>query len=259
MFRSLAFAALILSACTAPPSGGGGGGTPQGPQPVALIGSYTLIELNGRPVPAGVTLDLAGDGSFGGQAPCNRYFGGYSAGSDFSFGFSQIGATRAACPQLALEGAYLSALGTATQFRPGREGDTIAFLDASGTTVASYVRASSPGAHVDISGNWVITAAQVNGVLTPNPGPTSAGVTFTSATREFSANLGCNNASGPYTRNGNSIDFGAIAVTTRQCFAPAPLEGPLLAAFNLVQTIVQTPTGIDLTDAAGQPLIRLTR
>jgi heat shock protein HslJ len=73
------------------------------------------------------------------------------------------------------------------------------------------------------------------------------------------ANLGCNRASGPYSRNGNALDFGAIAVTTQQCFAPAPLEGPLLSAFDFVQTVVQTPTGVDLLDADGQPLIRLVR
>jgi len=261
MFRSFALAALILTACTAPQTGGGGGGgvTNPAPQSVALVGSYTLIALNGQPVAPGITLDLAGDGSFGGQAPCNRYFGGYTARSDFSFGFSQIGATRAACPQLSLEAAYFNALGTATQYRPGREGDTIAFLDASGQTVASYVRNAPQSAEVAIDGNWTISAASVNGVLTPNPGPSSAGITFNSATREFNANLGCNSASGPYTRNGNAIDFGAIAVTARQCFAPAPLEGPLLNAFQFVQTIAQTPSGVDLLGAGGQPLIRLTR
>jgi heat shock protein HslJ len=117
MFRSLAFVALFLTACTAPRSGGGGSGTPPTPQSVALSGSYALIALNGQSVGPGITLDLADDGSFSGQAPCNRYFGGYTAQSDFSFGFSQIGATRAACPQLQLESAYLGALGTATQYR----------------------------------------------------------------------------------------------------------------------------------------------
>jgi len=259
MFRRLAIVALFLSACAAPPPGGGGGGGGPVPQPVALVGSYSLVALNGQSVQPGITLDLAGDGSFGGNAPCNRYFGNYSAQSDFSFDFSPIGATRRACPALSVESAYFAALDAATQYRPGREGDTFALLDAAGRNVASYVRATPPTAQINIDGNWVITAARVNGVLTANPGPSGTSISFSQATREFNANLGCNSATGPYTLNGNELDFGAIAVTARQCFAPAPLEGPLLVAFDLVRTAAATPTGIDLLDAGGQPLIRLAR
>lgn len=263
-FLSLLFGLSLLSACV---EVSGQGTNPPPPPPttppvvgqVALGGSWQLVELNGRPESGGITLDLGSDNSATGEAPCNRYFGTYAAGSDFSFSLPQIGATRRACPALNLESEYFAALSAATQYRPGREGDTFALLDAAGRTVASYVRASAPQAQVNIEGSWAITAASINGILTPNPGPTTAGITFSGATREFNANLGCNSASGPFTQNGDQIDFGAIAVTARQCFAPAPLEGPLLAAFPLVQRAVQTATGVDLLDAVGNPLIRLAR
>jgi len=261
-FLSVIFASVLLSAC-AQVTGPGPNPPPPPPpvQQVTLGGTWQLVALNGRPESGGITLNFGGNNDASGQAPCNSYFGKYAAGADFSFSLPQIGATRRACPALNLESEYLSALSAATQYRPGREGDTFALLDASGRTVASFVNASTPlpPTQVNIEGSWIITAASVNGILTPNPGPTTAGVTFNSATREFNANLGCNNASGPFTQNGDQIDFGAIAVTTRQCFAPAPLEGALIAAFPLVQRVAQTPTGVDMLDANSQPLIRLAR
>lgn len=258
MIRFASILAVFLAGCVqSPPAGGGGGGGPA-PRPVTLTGNYGLVALNGQPVRPGITLEIAGDNSFAGQAPCNRYFGTLQAGSDFTFASSPIGATRRACPDLQLEGAYFQAFEAATQYRPGREGDTLALLDASGRTVASYVRARPQSAAIDLSGSWTVAAARVNGVLTGNPGPASTGITFLPG-GEFSANLGCNTARGPVTQNGNALDFGAIAVTARQCFAPAPLEGPILAAFDLVRDIVPTPQGVDLVDAGGQPLLRLVR
>jgi len=259
-FLSVIIASGLLWACVEVPGQANNPNPPAPPSgPVTLGGSWQLVELNGRPESGGITLEFGPDNSATGTAPCNQYFGAYTAGSDFSFTLPQVGATRRACPALALESEYFSALSMATQYRPGREGDTFALLDAAGRTVASYVSASAPIAQIDIEGNWAITAASINGILTPNPGPTTAGITFTAATREFVANLGCNAASGPFTQNGDQIDFGAIAVTNRQCFAPAPLEGPLLAAFPQVQRAAPTPGGVDLVDAAGRPLIRLVR
>ena len=264
MFRGLAIVAFLLSGCTQPlPPGGGGPSNAPPPAPrVTLIGTYSLVALNGQPVQPGITLILTNESSFSGRAPCNRYFGDYSAGNDFSFDFPQVGATRQACPALSLERDYFSALDTVRQYRPGREGDTLALLNASGRTVANYVstaQTAPPAAQINLDGNWTITAARVNGVLTPNPGPSGTGISFSQARREFNAGLGCNSASGPYTLNGNELDFGAIAVTTRQCFAAAPLEGPILSAFDLVRTAARTPSGIDLLDPNGQPLIRLAR
>lgn len=133
MFRpTLPAAALILAAC---------GGVAPDPAPIAPTGAWRLVALSGAPVSPGITLTLAADGSASGDAPCNRYFGTYEAGDDFSFSLPQIGATRRACPELQLEAAYLDALGSASQYRLGREGNTFALLDAAGRTVAAYERA----------------------------------------------------------------------------------------------------------------------
>jgi len=222
-FMSLIFVSGFLAACadvTVP-----GNNPPPSAGQVALDGAWQLTALNGRAESSGITLELGADNNASGRAPCNRYFGTYTAGSDFSFSLPRVGATRRACPALNLEREYFNALSAATEYRPGREGDTF----------------------------WAISAASINGVLTPNPGPPSAGITFTAATREFVANLGCNTASGPFTQNGDQLDFGAIAVTARQCFVAAPLEGPLLAAFPLVQRAAPTPFGIvDILRVAGR-------
>lgn len=261
MFRYLIPALFALAACQAPPPSGGGSGTPPvNPAPVTFSGSYTLVALNGRPVGGPITLDFEPGSRLSGSAPCNRYFGPYSAASDSSFG-TQIGATRRACPQLQLEGEYFEALGRAVQFQAGPNAERLGLFDAAGREVASYARSGAPipppsGGQVDILGGWTIAAVRVNGGLTPASGTS---ITFNPG-RDFTANLGCNSAGGPYTLNGDQLDFGAIAVTTRACIAPAPFEGPILDALNRIQTAVQRGPGtVDLLDPAGQPLLALRR
>jgi len=268
MLRFLIPAALTLAACAAPPSGGGGGGVdpvvPGNPTPVNLDGSYQLIALNGRPVEGGITLDFEPGGQLGGDAPCNRYFGPYNAASDFSFSAQQIGATRRACPQLQLEGEYFEALRRTTQFRPGREGDTLGLLDGNGRTVASFVRSNPPVAppppeqQANIVGDWRIAAVSLNGALTPTQSAPGIGISFVPG-RQFNANLGCNFASGPYTLSGLQLDFGAIAVTERQCLVAAPFEGAIIDALERTQTIAPTPAGFDMIDGVGRPVMQLVQ
>jgi heat shock protein HslJ len=58
------------------------------------------------------------DGQFGGRSACNNYGGDYEA-DDGSISFDQMQVTAMACdePVMALESAYLEALGAATGFQ----------------------------------------------------------------------------------------------------------------------------------------------
>lgn len=79
----------------------------------ANSGAYTLISINDAPAPYSATLILGENGSFSGQAPCNTYSGTITVPYPW-FATTAIAATRMACPDLALESKYFSALSVMT-------------------------------------------------------------------------------------------------------------------------------------------------
>lgn len=75
---------------------------------------WRLSSLDGQPFPAAATIDLSEPGRIAGQGPCNRFFASYEGPlPDFRPG--AIGATRMACPDLAAEAAFFSALSAMTR------------------------------------------------------------------------------------------------------------------------------------------------
>ena len=81
---------------------------------LAEDGLWRLDSLNGQPVAAEVTLDLSQADRVAGQGPCNRYFGERVALAP-AFAVGALGATKMACPELALEADYFAALSAVTQ------------------------------------------------------------------------------------------------------------------------------------------------
>ena len=74
---------------------------------------YVLQEMNGTSVSPTITLNISEPGTISGQAPCNRY----SATQTAPYPWLEIGpiaATRAACPELQFETAYLAQLARMT-------------------------------------------------------------------------------------------------------------------------------------------------
>ena len=90
---------------------------------------YRLTTLNGVPFTASATLDLSTPGKISGDAPCNRYFADQTAPYPW-FDAGPIGATRRACPDLAAETAYLTAL-AAMEFAETL-GDTLILSNSDG-------------------------------------------------------------------------------------------------------------------------------
>ena len=105
--------AVVLAACSAstspsasaPPSGSPLDGT-----------TWALRSIGDQAIPAGITVTLAfADGQASGTSGCNHYSGTYAVdGSSINLGPQAI--TEMACPepQMAVEAAYLTALGAAT-------------------------------------------------------------------------------------------------------------------------------------------------
>ncbi|MGJ8615214.1 MAG: META domain-containing protein [Sulfitobacter sp.] len=74
---------------------------------------WRLIELAGKPFNAKATLTFPETGRIAGMAPCNSYGGTMTVPYPW-FEAGAIAATKRACPDLAAETAFFSALGAAT-------------------------------------------------------------------------------------------------------------------------------------------------
>jgi heat shock protein HslJ len=236
------------------------------PEPAATPSTFLdgtkwrLATLDDVPVTAPGTLNFEAGGRYGGRAACNTYGGEFTAFSNFKINIRSPFSTRRACPQLSEEQAYFGILAAATDFRPGREGDTLALLDAGGTVRATFLRAGDvPGqTGASIAGVWTEAGVLIDGRLETDSGFGAVGIEFFDNGR-FAASLGCNTAQGDYSQSGDTLTFGTVAVTARQCFAPAPFEGPILGHLPNIRMVQAIGGGVSLRDASGIELIRLTR
>lgn len=75
--------------------------------------TWQLRMINGAPFEARATLQFPEEGSFTGRAPCNGFSGRQAAPYPW-FQPEAVRATRAACPELAAEQRFFSALGQMT-------------------------------------------------------------------------------------------------------------------------------------------------
>lgn len=82
--------------------------------PAYFAPQWRLVTLNGESVAPLVTIDLSAEGQVSGRAPCNRYAGRYD-GTLPDFRPGPLRATKMACPDLALEGAFFRALTAVTR------------------------------------------------------------------------------------------------------------------------------------------------
>jgi len=222
--------------------------------------SWRLQTVNGMTVTAPATLNFEAGGRYGGRAACNVYGGEVTPFTNFAIDFGGAIATRRACPQLSEEQALFSAYQAATDFRPGREGDTLALLGAGGVTLATFVRDGDvPGqTGASIVGSYAVAGVLIDGVLETDSGFGAPSMEFLENGR-FVGSLGCNTAQGSYSQSGDMLTFGTVAVTARQCFVPAPFEGPILGHLSNIRMVQAIGGGISLRDASGTELIRLTR
>jgi len=122
-----------------------GGDTLQGlaGDPLDLLrdGTWTVVEVAGRPVDAGlgVTMDFA-DGRITGYGGCNRYSGGLVV-TETRLSVAGVAATRRACAggRMEVEGAFFSALGAMASFSIDADGRLL-IRDAGGAVIIVAVR-----------------------------------------------------------------------------------------------------------------------
>jgi heat shock protein HslJ len=98
-----AAAAALTAACAGAPP-------PPASPSAGLSGTgWSLATLAGEPVSAPVSLRFDGD-RVEGRGPCNRFRGGYQEGPGAALRIGPVAASRAACPDLALEDRFFGAL-----------------------------------------------------------------------------------------------------------------------------------------------------
>ena len=103
---------------------------------------WVLRQLAGKPVAVAANtreayLTLRADGTAEGDGSCNRFRGSFFSETASELKFSPLMSTRMACPAIATESSFISALGKANSYQIS--GDTLQVLDASGAAVARLV------------------------------------------------------------------------------------------------------------------------
>jgi len=99
--------------------------------------------LSAADLPAGVKIEVAfqPDGRITGTGGCNRFFGGYTV-SGHHIKIGPLASTRKGCPGLLrLETSFFATLEAAASFE--QIGATLVLFDASGATLAQFVRADT--------------------------------------------------------------------------------------------------------------------
>ena len=90
---------------------------------------WQLTALDGAPFVATATLRFPEPGQIAGEAPCNRYSGAMTTPYPW-FDAGQVISTRRACPELAAEQAFLSALSAMSEAEVS--GDTLILRNEAG-------------------------------------------------------------------------------------------------------------------------------
>jgi heat shock protein HslJ len=189
------------------------------------------------------------DGTVAGTGGCNNYTGPYEVdGEDLTIG-PDIASTQMACgePQTAVEQAYLAALPEVASFAIADDQLTL----SNGDGDALLVYDASDGAEA-IIGSWIVTSYYSGDAITSVVGDATLTADFADD-GQLSGNAGCNNYSGPYELDGESISIGPLAVTKMACTSDelSKQEADYLAALDLATSFTVTGNRLDLLRDGG--------
>lgn len=244
---------LLLSSC---------GSSDPGTDPDRLTGVTWVLDDASMgslvdDVPSDARVDIRfEDDRAQGTSGCNTYGGGYDAGSDGSISFEAMMSTAMACdePRMALESAYLTALGEADSFQVTDNG-----LVLSGGAVALTYIEEIPMDALPLEGTaWTLDtiASGTDAVSSVVAGSES---TLLLQGGDASGSASCNRFSGAYTQDGEALTFGELATTKMLC--PDDVmeqEQAVLTALGSVATWSVEGDRLTLADADGGLLLGYT-
>lgn len=188
--------------------------------------SWAVTEIAGTPGSGGTLVFT--DGGAGGFGGCNNFRTEYTADAT-TLVFGPIATTMMACDQpiMDFETSYLGALATVATYVT--DGATLTMSDASGAEVLAFA-AQAPAS---LEGEWAITGYN-NGnmdVVSAVEGTTPM-LTF-GADGIVSGNAGCNQFSGGFSVDGNTIAAGPLMGTMMAC------EDPIMVQEIAIMTALQ--------------------
>ncbi len=252
-----ALLALVVGACTT-------GATPEPSASLPLEGtawqlaSYVGPEGTEVPVPKGVAATATFEGgTVSGNGGCNQYTGSYTVDGD-ALTIGPVASTRMACagPGGTLEDLYFVALGQVASYTI--DDVTLLLENADGDAILTFEQAEETA----LTGTeWVAT-----GVNNGKGGVVSV-LTGTELTAVFgedgtvAGNGGCNEYSGSYTVDGESIDIGPLASTMKLCNEPAGVddqESQFFAALDAATTYQVSGDVLELRDDSGALQVSFT-
>lgn len=219
------------------------------PEPdAALVGTIweldTILSGDSASTPiAEATIRFGDDGSVGGNAGCNGWFGTY----DPATGFGEIGSTLMACdePIMAQESLFLSILGGDATVTIS--GSMLTIADLSGN--ALQFRAQPPEEDRPLAGtSWELeTLIQGEAASTPvAPGS----IAFT-ADGSVSGTTGCNNYFGDFAA---ATGFGPIGSTKMACDGVMEQEAFFLSVLSADATVAIEGALLTITAPSGDAL-----
>jgi heat shock protein HslJ len=231
MKKSLGLLSLIaagtLAACTLPPAppprGAASQQQPAGttPMQMTLTGTYwrltafrTQAELVELSEPNNGAIQFATDGSLAGNTGCNTFMGNYEVMEPNIIKIAPAGMTLMACENdlMVQETAMMEALPLARTYKI--TGQVLQLFDGSNAELLRY-RYDQPASL--LGANWVAT------MINNGRGGVASLVVGSEVTALFNAmdqitgKGGCNNYSGPFTTQGNTIKIGPVASTMMAC------------------------------------------
>lgn len=195
------------------------------------------------------------EGRFYGNNGCNIINGSYKVGSAQTLTLSHVATTLMLCQGDTLEFPIARAIDAVRSFSVTTEanGSTLLSLHNDKNLTVMTLRKSD----IDfLNGAWKV--ASINGKTVDNP---DCRLVFDTAEGTVHGDTGCNILNGQLTRElqvSGSIGFSNLATTRRMC-PDIQTEQSLLIALEEVKSARKTDAGVDLLDAQGQTLIRLTK
>lgn len=195
------------------------------------------------------TLEFHADGTMGGSTGCNSFGGSYTLEPDGGLVLGQMAMTMMACVDegvMAQETAVFQALSTVTRYT--QTADSLTLEYEGGTMQFVLLLPAEP---LPLEGTtWQLTTFVMGDVASSLLGESVITAVFDG--QQVSGSAGCNQYFGSYTREGDTITFGALGSTKMACEQGVmQQESDFLAALSKAQTISLTGDGLTLTHPNG--------
>lgn len=213
-------------------------------------GAWALVTLGGQPAQAGgdASMTFGEDGALSGSTGCNLFSGSWERDGD-TLTLSPGALTQRACPEplMAQEQQFLAALAATTRYR--LDDDRLTLEDEQGAELAVFETLAA----AELTGSTWNALSYNNGAQGVVSVLADAPITamFTED-GQYSGNSGCNDYSGDYELDGDTLTLGPFIITERACDQPVMDQERLyLAALENVKRLTLGASTLELRDADG--------